>query len=199
MLIDFLVNNLWAALLLWGALVFLNYILVNWTLRIYQRGVDKHFFYEVSPVLDPLKLQKPGASPRPVASILRFLLFGSLSFFSVWLGGKMERPPRPEFFEGILGAFLLVSLIVVVRHLRNLTLYHYVSRSLGISGKVEMTWWLSLKISAAEFLGWALFCGILFLFFGRWFFFGGAAACLISATKQLRLSQKAAATGMGKS
>ena len=188
MLIDLLMENLWVSFGLWAGLFLLNNGLVSVTLRLYQRGANKHFSYEVSPVLGP-KFQKSVTGRWMDWRTLRILLFGFLAFALVWWNGR--KIARPEFFEGLLGAMWLICLAVLVRHSRSLLLYSYVSRSLGVSGKVEMAHWLTLRTSAAEFLGWALFFGVLFILLGRWFFFGGSIACLISAVKQFGWSRQA--------
>ena len=184
---DFLAENFWGWFVVWGIVVLTHSFQVSVILRLYRQGVDRHYFYEAAPLLAS-KLPEYTNTRLINPQSIRSFLIGCLIIGLTWHSKNLGMPA--PFLDGMLGAWFLPYLSVLARHFRTFLLYYYARRSVGLSGRVEMSRWLGLRISAAEFVGWATLWGILFLLLSQWFFFGGMLTCLIAASSHWRWSNK---------
>jgi hypothetical protein len=62
----------------------------------------------------------------------------------------------------------------------------------GVRGRIEYSRPLMLRMSACELFAFSALFFLLFVFIQHWFMFGGAAGCLRTALKHLRLARSTA-------
>lgn len=184
MLINLFLNNVWLAIGLWAAMYCMDYIFTLRAARIYQAGAGKHFNFAGGYELNPY-FKDDIARLRLLSFrfILALLLTGGLLLIAHSWG-------FPEAFALIWGALVCMQIAVHFRHIRNLVLFHYASASSGMIGKIEYQHWLSLRVSAAEFLSFSALFLFLFLLWGNYFALGGALGCLSLALRNLIDSRK---------
>jgi len=184
MLDQLFLDNLWTVLGVWGLIYCSDYGLTIVCARMYQGGVNKHLAFE-SFELTPY-YQKDVACLRWISPrFLLMLCLTSLLLGAAW--GMQSRVSSSDYtrqmFRGILGSLFFLELAIHVRHFRNLLLFTYARRSLGIEGKVSYSSWLSYRSSAVDLAGFALLYLVGFLLTDNWFFGGGAIACFLLAFK----------------
>src|SRR5439155_3832235 len=84
----------------------------------------------------------------------------------------------PPAFVLAWGALVGVQLSILHRHIRNLALFYHARGSGGISGRIEIKHWLSLRLAGVESID---FCGLLlflYLVTGGLFMLGAAVGGL---------------------
>lgn len=182
-------ENLWIGLTVWTILYISDYMMTIACARMYHAGVREKIAFEGSFELNPY-FQKDVTALRSISP--RFIL--ALAFYlallaALWfLTREIAAPNAMYLFP--LGALLLMELAVHVRHIRNFVLFRGVLVSGGVQGRIEYSRLLSLRVSLAEFLAFA----VLFLLVGvvteSWFVLGGAAGCLSLAGHHRRWIRK---------
>jgi hypothetical protein len=95
-------------------------------------------------------------------------------------------------YQMVFGAMVSVELAVHIRHFRNLFLFRAISGSDAAKGRIQYSRTLSLRMSATELYGFAALFLVISVFTQNWFTVGGTMSCFVTATKHLRLAQKAA-------
>jgi hypothetical protein len=153
-----------------------------------RRGCEKLVLegsYEITPFfqrdIDSLRR----ISPRFVAML--FVTSGLLAF--VWF---LSAQSVPELYVFMSGSMILLELTVHTRHLRNLFMFHAMSKSDCVRGRIEYSRPFLLRMSSNELF---VFSGIylpLFAFTQSWFVLGGATSCLSAAIKHRQLARKSA-------
>jgi hypothetical protein len=96
----------------------------------------------------------------------------------------------PQLFSIFLGSLILREVAIHLRHIRNITLFRLVKSAGGLTGKVEYSRWLSLKMSAAELLSFAGLFLFISLALGSWLFLGGAISCFVTGFQHWGWSKK---------
>jgi hypothetical protein len=189
MFLDWIIDNVWLALLLWMGLYISDYTLTLRSARLYQGGGNQHVVYEKGIELTPYYRGEiaalRGASPR----FLFMLGFSSLLLWLIWFLGQLWGPDS-LLFELVMGAYLLLEVSVHMRHIRNLAYFGRMKTSQGVRGKVEYASWLTLQISAVDLTAFAVLFLVVFLLTGRLFFAGGAIGCAVTGFKHWRLARK---------
>jgi hypothetical protein len=184
---NFFLRSLWPGLLVWIVLYVSDYALTITAARLYRKGVNEKIVfegsYEITPYfqkdIDSLRL----ISPRFLVALLWIagLLAVSWLFFA---------QSQPELYEFMLGLMILVQLSIHTRHLRNLFLFRAITKTSGITGRIEYSRALMLRMSSTESLIFSGMFLILFAFTQSWFILGGAVGCLALAAKHFRLARK---------
>jgi hypothetical protein len=187
---NFFLRSLWPGLLVWIVLYVSDYALTITAARLYRKGVNEKIVfegsYEITPYfqkdIDSLRL----ISPRFLVALL--WIAGLLTFS--WLFFARS---QPELYEFMLGLMILVQLSIHTRHLRNLFLFRAITKTSGITGRIEYSRALMLRMSSTESLIFSGMFLILFAFTQSWFILGGAVGCLSLAAKHFRLARKCSA------
>lgn len=185
------ISSLWPGLLVWGVLYIADYALTITCARLYQMGVNEKFVfegsYEITPYfqkdIDSLRL----ISPRFLAALL---LTGGLLAGS-WL---ISAQTQPELYEFVLGVMILVQLSVHSRHFRNLFLFRSIIKTGGVTGRIEYSRALLLRMSSVEALIFSGLYLLLFAFTQSWFILGGTIGCLSLAARHRSFSRKGSAS-----
>jgi len=184
---NFFLSSLWPGLIVWILLFISDYTLTITCARLYRNGVNEKLVFEGSYEITPY-FQKDIDSLRLVSP--RFLLI--LVLFSGLLAMEwfFSQKTLPHFYEFLLGALILVQLQVHTRHLRNLFLFRAMNKTGGVSGRIEYSRPLLLRMSAVDALVFSGLYLVLFAFTQSWFIFGGVVVCLSLAVKHYRLARK---------
>lgn len=90
-----------------------------------------------------------------------------------------------------MGALLLRSAAVYVRHGRSIVLYSNARLENAIQGRVEYARWLTLRLSAWDLFSFALLYLLLFTSTSNIFFLGGALACSVTAAQHWNMARQA--------
>jgi len=184
---QYLFTNPWIPMAAWAVVYtsdyYLTIISAAWATGNPTIKFDKGF--ELTPYFrDEVKRQKL-FSPRFALALL-------FMFFLIWAVWEIAR--RMElgqgYFEFLLGMLFLQEAAVHVRHFRNLVMFYYVRKGMGVEGSVKYRMWLSLKVSAAELAGFALLYLALAVVAGSWFAVGGFVGCIVTANKHWRLATR---------
>lgn len=184
MLINFFLTNVWLAIGLWAFLYVMDYVFTLRAARIYQRAANKHFSFEAGYELNPY-------FKDDIARLRRFSFRFLLML--LWVAGLLLILNSTGFTEGFAlawGALVCTQIAVHFRHIRNLALFHYAAASSGIDGRIAYQHWLSLRLSAVEFLSFTALFLFLFLLWGNYFVLGGALGSLSIALRHLIDSSK---------
>ena len=105
----------------------------------------------------------------------------------------MHNSGLTSLFSVLWGGLVLSQFAIHLRHLRNLILFRYASRSIDIQGRIQYARWLLLRLSSIEFFGFGLMFSLAYLFSGSLVILGGAVFCLRIALRHLLLSRHKAA------
>jgi hypothetical protein len=191
MLLNFLVHNPVAAILLWAAIYFSDYYLTIYGARLYYSGPKEHLEFEGSYELTPYYERDIDRMRRVSTRFLIALAFTALALFAIWLiGVKALRQDGVMAF--LLGGLVLREAAVHLRHFRNIVTFRMARQSGVLKGKLTYPRWFLLRSSAFELMGF----GVLFLFGaalgGDWFFLGGGVACLVTGFQHLLRARKVA-------
>ncbi len=189
MLLDWILDNVWFALLLWVSLYISDYALTLRSARLYQGGGNQHVVYEKGIELTPY-YRGDIAALRGISPRFLFMLgFSCLLLWLVWFLSQLWGPDS-LLFEIVLGAYLLLEVSVHMRHIRNMAYFGRMKNSQGVSGKIQYSAWLTLQISAVDLTAFAALFLIVFWLTGRSFFAGGAIGCAVTGVKHWQLARK---------
>lgn len=94
-------------------------------------------------------------------------------------------------FSFLMGALLLRSAAVYVRHGRSIVLYSNARLENAIQGRVEYARWLTLRLSAWDLFSFALLYLLLFTSTSNIFFLGGALSCSVTAAQHWNMARQA--------
>lgn len=189
MLLDWIIDNVWLALLLWMGLYISDYALTLQSARLYQGGGNQHVVYEKGIELTPYYRGEIAALRKVSPRFLFMLGLSSLLLWFVWFLSQLWGPDS-LLFETVMGAYLLLEVSVHMRHIRNLAYFRYMKGSRGVSGKIEYSAWLTLRISTVDLIAFSILFLIVFWLTGRLFFAGGAIGCAVTGFKHWRLARK---------
>jgi hypothetical protein len=186
---NYFFESLWPGLAFWAVLYISDYYLTLTCARLYQRGVrEKIEFegsYEITPYFQADIDSLRAISPRFIAALL---------WTEVWLAATwwFSWQSTIALYQMVFGAMVSVELAVHIRHFRNLFLFRAISGSDAAKGRIQYSRTLSLRMSATELYGFAALFLVISVFTQNWFTVGGTMSCFVTATKHLRLAQKAA-------
>ena len=191
MMVDLFTKNFWLAIGTWVALYGLDYGLTLVGAKLYRSRGSKHYSFSEGYELNPVF--KEDIARLRVFSFRFFLLL----IFSSGLLAILYSANFPPAFVLAWGALVGVQLSILHRHIRNLALFYPAHDSGGISGRIEIKHWLSLRLAGVESL---YFCGLflfLYLLTGSLFMLGAAAGCfslglraVLDSRKNRRLATK---------
>lgn len=191
-------DHLWASMAAWTVLYVLDYYLTIAGAALVAGGADRHVVFEKGYELTPYFQRDVSLLRRLSPRFLGMLLLSCLIMGGLWFLFVRLENARPVF-ELVLGLFLLVELVILIRHANNLCLFRYLKASEGVEGTIRYARWLSLRLSSGQFLMFSGCFVALWLLTGRWFFVGGVLGCLFIGLQHLSLSkrERVSRTGAG--
>ena len=183
-----LATSPWYGVILWVILYISDYYLTIYSARGFREIA--HFQFEVFE-LTP-QYQKEVEALKPVSKLhIILLVLYSILIIIIWWLTKLLVYYFPLTYIFYLGIFLLLEVVVHIRHLRNISLIREIKKNGGVDGQISYRKWFSYGISASEFYTFsALFLIIAVLYFSP-FFLGGAIMCFATGFKHSRLAKKA--------
>lgn len=186
---DFFANNIWMAILIWGLVYIGDYYLTIFGARLYNEYGKEHFTYDGSYELTPI-FQRDIDSLNPISTrFLSFLVLSSGLILVLWYLA-VSTLGMTGLFSFAMGALLLRSGAVYIRHARSLALFSQLRHKGAIAGRVDYTRWVTYRLSAQELFSFAgLYLAIFALSLG-WFFLGGALACAVLGLQHWRIHRK---------
>ena len=185
MLLNLFLHNVWLAIGLWPILYLMDYVLTLKAARMYHAGASKHFAFAGGYELNPF-FKEDIAGLRRFSPRFWFLLLSVGSLLLI-----IHSMNFPEAFALVWGMLVCIQITIHLRHIRNLTVFHYARDSKGMNGRIEYQHWLSLRLSSIELFSFSILFLSLFLFSGSLFMLGGAVGCLSLALRHLLDSTKA--------
>jgi hypothetical protein len=194
--LDYMTDHPWAAVAAWAVLYVLDYYLTIAGAALVEKGAGRHVIFEKGYELTPCFQKDVSLLRRISPRFLGMLLMSSLILGGLWFLFMRLEEARPVF-EFILGLFILVELVILVRHMNNLCLFRYLRASEGVEGSIRYARWLSLRLSSGQFLTFCACFIMLWLLTGRWFFAGGALGCLFIGLQHLSRSSRESVRASG--
>jgi hypothetical protein len=193
MLLELLTAHLWLALGLWIVVYVADYYLTLAGARLYAQGVQRVVVFEGSYELNPLFQQDIDRRRRISTRFLVMLGVTCLLIAFAWRGVKVRWFP-PGVFRLWMGALLLVELVIMIRHVRNIITFRQILSSADIVGQIQYPRWWSLRSSALDLGLFGALFAVFALIADPWFFLGGTLACGSAALQHFRHSRKARST-----
>jgi hypothetical protein len=190
MLVEWAIDNVWVALLLWVALYISDYALtiVGARLRAAQR--TQHVSTEGSYELNSYFVQDIDKRRKVSVRFLLALLLSTFLLGMIWFLSQSDRSSR-ELFEIAFGGLVLLELAVHVRHLRNIFSFRRQMHAGEVAGAIRFSRRYVFWVSALDLVVFGLFYFTLFLFVGKVFFLGGAISCgALAIRHRLRLRRE---------
>ncbi len=171
---------------LWVILYISDYYLTIYGARLY-RDAAQYFSVDGSYELTPY-YQSDVNALRLISPRFLLALFGSTFILLLVRGLSLGIPAIYAFVCGLL---LLMESVIHFRHIRNIATYKQLKEGNAAVGKLAYARWFVYSISATDVFTFAIFCLIIALLFGSWFFVGGAVGCLRLAIGHLLKSREA--------
>jgi hypothetical protein len=170
----------------WVILYISDYYLTIYGARLYK-DASQYFSvegsYELTPYyqqdIDALRLLSPRFLIALFASTLLLLMVRGLSF------------GIPAIYAFVCGVLMLMEAAIHFRHIRNIATYKQLKAGNAATGKLAYTRWFVYSVSATDIFAFSVFCLIIALLLGSWFFVGGAVGCLRLAIGHLLKSREA--------
>jgi len=196
--LDYMTDQPWAAVAAWAVLYVLDYTLTIVGAALVEKGAGRHVVFEEGYELTPFFQKDVSLLRRLSPRFLGMLVLSCLILGGLWFLFVRLENARPVF-EFILGLYLLVELVILIRHMNNLCLFRRLKASEGVEGSIRYARWLSLRVSSGQFLTFCVCFIMLWLLTGRWFFAGGVLGCLFMGLQHLSRSsrERARASGAG--
>ena len=187
-MLDVILQPLWPALLLWFVLYLSDFVLTLAGARLYRQGAHRHMLHEGGYELEPYYRRDVANGKTWSWRFLWAALWGAL--FLTFLAAVAKMAGVPEAVEFFVGMYLLPEIAIHVRHVKNLWTYRQIRDSGGCSGTISYTMAFSLRLSAGDFVAYALLFAALGALTPRWLFAGGVFGCLNIARRDRRLARR---------
>ncbi len=191
MLENVLVENIWLALALVSVVTLADYFLTIYGARLYQTDARRYFVFEGSYELTPAFQEDINLLRLFSRRFWLALMLSWILIFAVWwLSVRFLN--TPGIFSFVLGALFLTSVMLDMRHLRNIFLFRLTRLNQpGLTGQMTYARWVILRNSGVELVSFAGLFLLLFLISGSYFLLGGATRTLLLGVQHLRWSGQA--------
>ena len=190
MLESYILENPWLSVLIWSALYISDYYVTIYTAALYKRGANAHIIFEGSLELTPYYQRDVDGLRRFSPRFVGALIYSNMLLILVWFLA-VSYLHVPEAFSFCVGVLFLREAAVHLRHFRNIAVFKHALESGNISGKISYPRWVSLDLSAVEFISFGILCLLLFFLSGIWFFLGGGVANVFTGLRHRSWSRKA--------
>ena len=189
MIDHYLTETPWIALAIWIVLYISDYSLTIWgaTLRKETAAalIDEGGSYELTPVfradVDALRWVSP--------TFLWYLFLTSLALLIAWWI-TVRHSEFPPGFLFCVGALVLLEVAVHVRHVRNIVFFRALRTPGAMEGHLRNSRWVILRLSATEFISFAILFAICFVVSAHPFFLGGTLTCLATGWEHEKRSRR---------
>ncbi len=190
MLLTWMEENLWLALIVWIVLYISDYSLTLLGARMRaERGttaVSTQGSYE----LNNYFVKDIDARRVVSARFIAALAYTTFLLGCSWLLARLY-PIGIIVLDIVIGALVLMELTIHLRHFRNLFGYRHVAQAGEITGSVIFSRRYVMWASSLDLFLFALLYLVLFLFVGNLFFLGGAVGCAgIAIRHRLRIRRE---------
>lgn len=187
---ELIFQKLWIVLPIWLALYVSDYYLTILGASYMKAGACEHFIFKGSYELTP-ELQSDINSLRLFSpKFIRAVFVSSVLIVILWFVSRAY-PPFTFYLRFFIGGIILQEVAILVRHVRNIALFHFARNHRGISGQIRYENWLSYKLSGIDLLSFACVFLVVFIFTGSLSFLGGSFMTAMAGLKHLKLSIKA--------
>lgn len=180
-------NELIWVMVLWVIVYALDYTLTIIGARLYRSGAQDHVVFQGSYELTPVFREDVDAMRLISPRFLRYLGSSVVLILLVWLL-DIQFLGEYIFFSALVGALFLREAPIYLRHIRNIVLFVLLRNADSVTGRIEYSRWVTLKVSAIELFSFAGFYVLLFLLDRSWFFLGGAVGCLVVGVQHFTMS-----------
>jgi hypothetical protein len=188
-----LATSPWYGVILWIMLYISDYYLTLYSARGFRE--IGHFQFEVFELTPQYQKEIDALKPVSKLHVILLILYSLLLLLIWWLTNRLLSFSWAYLaYLLYLGMFLLLEVVVHLRHLRNVSLIHEARKNGGIEGQISYRKWFSYKISASEFYTFSVLFLLVAILRYSPFFLGGATACLATGIKHSRLAKKAKST-----
>ncbi|MDZ4064250.1 MAG: hypothetical protein U1E22_06220 [Coriobacteriia bacterium] len=179
---EFLLNQLWSALLVVSVLYLIDYRLSIIGRRLFRQGADRHYdlggSYELNtPFIADIEAGRL-ISHRHLVALLRIWATLAVAWWFTVHAGRLI-----PLYTGVVGFFLLTQMPVFMRHTQNIVLFSFVARRGGIEGRARAARWLDLKLSGVLFWYFTAVFLLLWGLLGDALFAGGALGTLLAGAR----------------
>ncbi len=189
MIDHYLTDTPWIALAIWVALYLSDYYLTIWgaTLRKEKAAalIDTGGSYELTPVfradVDALRWVSP-------TFFWHLFLSALVLLFAWWL--TVRHSEFPPGFLFVVGAMVLLEVAVHIRHVRNILFFRALRTPGATEGHIRHSQWLTLHLSAIEFISFAILFAACFAVSANLFFIGGTVTCLATGLAHEQRSRR---------
>ncbi len=148
----------------------LHYYLTRYEAKLYNIAASNVVTYEGL-------YETPPGMQRPVGwrLIWAMLTLGVFTAFMWWVA--VQQLQRPDVLTFLMGGWLLLLSMLIIRDLRQITLFRYWRSNGGSKGTLRLSERLSIVTSSTDYQVYAAFFLFLLLITGDLFFLGGAFTC----------------------
>jgi hypothetical protein len=160
----------WVAVVLNVMAYAAHYYLVIYETRLYYAAANKMVTYEGYYDTRPDPRQ-----PFGWRLIWALVTLGAFTAFMWW--ASVQQLQRTEVLTFMMGGWLLLLAMLILRDLRQITLFHYWRSSGGSKGRLTLSERLTIVTSTTDYQVYAAFLLLLLLVTGDFFFLGGAFTC----------------------
>lgn len=182
----YLLHYVWLSILLWIALFFGDYYLTFEGAKRYNQKPKEHIIYEKSYELNPVFQEDVENFNLHSKKFWAALFINSALIYIIWII-TYYLFNLSKIFSMVLGIYYFRSLVVILRHIRNLTFFNLVENWGGVQGKITYSYQFSLINSSNEFLTFSILFLIFFFVTGGFFLLGGFLGCGGMAYNQRKL------------
>jgi hypothetical protein len=184
-----LATSPWYGAILWIILYISDYYFTIYSARGFRE--IGHFQFETFELTPQYQKEIEALKPVSKLHIILLSLYSLLLLLIWWFTNRFLSFPWTYLTYSLyLGMFLLLEVVVHLRHLRNVSLIREVRKNDGIEGQISYRKWFSYKISASEFYTFSVFFLLVAILMYSPFFLGGAIMCLGTGIKHSRLAKK---------
>jgi hypothetical protein len=160
----------WIAAVLNVLAYVVHYYLAIYEAKLYDAAASRVVAYE------GIYETSPGAQ-QPVGwrLIWMTLTLGTFTAFMWW--AAVQQLQRPDVLTFLMGGWLLLLSMLIIRDLRQITLFRYWRSAGGSKGTLRLSKRLIIVTSSTDYQVYAAFFLFLLLVTGNLFFLGGAFTC----------------------
>lgn len=179
--------NSWFFILIWFAFFALDNYLTIYVAGLYYSQdpmvIEFEGGYELTPQYKAEVNQLRLFGPQFIRSSIITIVFMSLVWWLVILGWTY-----PVIYETAVGALILLSCVVNIRHVQNITFFRAEDDDDKPRGHIFYPHGMVYRGSAVAFMSYGVFYLVLAMLGGSWFFVGGVLSCLATGIRHYRLA-----------
>ena len=179
-----LIGNVWFAIGLGVSVYAVNYYLAMKETYLYHAGAKDYLVFQG--IYEPATALPSSATQRRSANvkILAGMLILAIGIGAAWIVCLQLATPRPDVFSILMGGLILLEAATIMRHVRNIVLFHDAPNGKTLKGNVEYSSRLGHTLFYVEMYSFAALYALIFFTTSSWLFLGGALTCFVSGRRQ---------------